>query len=788
MAKDTTTENAGAQGNRVTSLLELKNVAEYAKRIGAEPRGRNRLVIVDRSGDGYPSDIARIDLPKRGEGKVRVVPMAGMTPVPDAHPTTAEEIGIRADMASAVFPEPVETQGWEDWPEDLARWADKIYNFQKPGQRPYMIEARGTGENGKKRCVVYTHYGAGEWVAQEPDGGLPLYNEHRLPGAQIVFIHEGPKAAEHCQWMVDGETQEARDALAAHPWGAELSEEGVVHLGWIGGANRPHSTRWEVLLDYPDIERIYIVPDNDEIGMRAVPKISNRLRKPTFEVAFSESFPRGFDLADPFPESLFKDEEGKRRYIGPGFVKAIAPATWMTDLRKDDDGKEFAVLRPHAADMWVHSTDQDKFLCKADPRLAYNADHLNSIIRKYSDSKRTSDLMKREVVQVRAFSYEPDQPFGRDNNNNFNLFKPAEVVAAPPASEGGGSDQPFLEFVEQLIPDALDRHEFLRWLATLIARPDIRMHYGVLLTSDAQGTGKSTVGEKILFRLVGMHNCSTPSGSDLDGPWNSWMHNVRLAFFDELYQGHGFPNYNALKSAITADKVLVNEKYEKAVTASCWVHILACSNSIRALGIAPNDRRWLIPRVTERPWPEERWIEFNRWLGMDGLSIIRRWAVEFCAIEGNIVPTGARAPGTTRKQELTQESGSVLKQWLADLAERVTNDGIKAAFGMTTLLKHIHEHVDERAKDKPLELADMLQGHGFVRIAGNRHRICKNKNGAKQWIVLSPAAAAEAEAEGFALDAVRMLPREAVPIARKYRTALDEGDDDVVGADYNVRM
>ena len=48
----------------------------------------------------------------------------------------------------------------------------------------------------------------------------------------------------------------------------------------------------------------------------------------------------------------------------------------------------------------------------------------------------------------------------------------------------------------------LERYEVMKWCATLIARPDVRMTYAMLLISEQTGTGKSTMGE-ILSQLVG---------------------------------------------------------------------------------------------------------------------------------------------------------------------------------------------------------------------------------------------------------------------------------------------
>lgn len=78
-----------------------------------------------------------------------------------------------------------------------------------------------------------------------------------------------------------------------------------------------------------------------------------------------------------------------------------------------------------------------------------------------------------------------------------------------------GNPKPFLKYMRHLIPNATDRIEMLRWCATLMARPDIKMLYGILLISTTQGVGKSTLGEAILSPIVGMWNVSVPTEKEI---------------------------------------------------------------------------------------------------------------------------------------------------------------------------------------------------------------------------------------------------------------------------------
>ena len=62
-----------------------------------------------------------------------------------------------------------------------------------------------------------------------------------------------------------------------------------------------------------------------------------------------------------------------------------------------------------------------------------------------------------------------------------------------------------------------------RWIATLVARPDIKMRYGVLLISEAQGVGKDTLISGVIAPLLG-GIASTPSEEELiESAHNGWV-------------------------------------------------------------------------------------------------------------------------------------------------------------------------------------------------------------------------------------------------------------------------
>jgi hypothetical protein len=79
-----------------------------------------------------------------------------------------------------------------------------------------------------------------------------------------------------------------------------------------------------------------------------------------------------------------------------------------------------------------------------------------------------------------------------------------------------------------------------------------------------------------------------------------------------------------------------------------WLHVFACSNSMRALKLSLDDRRWFVPTVSSDKRSEEYWIKFHDWLGRAGLGIIMKWAQGFQQI---ILP-GQQPPNTKAKDEI----------------------------------------------------------------------------------------------------------------------------------------
>jgi hypothetical protein len=697
----------------IKSLNELPSVKAYLGRIGAEVRSLRTAVIQERKGQ-YWDDIAIIRFAK--DGKVSA---------PNAFlPTESEQALILDQFSRAVFPELKLCATVRNLPPMISE-AEKedIFEFRNEQNEIIMLQVRKE-RKGDKSYIPWTYWTDDQWRPIEPEGDLPLWGVDQLKDCEVVFIHEGAKSARHCRRLVEANAPAMKKALAEHPWGEELKH--AAHIGWIGGALSPHRTDWK-LLQRAGVKRVYIVSDNDPEGVKAVPHISFALRCGTFHIQFTSEWPRSFDLADDFPESMFKTIGGERYYVGPSFRSCLHPATWATDQIPNPKGKPTTILRDSFKEMWAYAEEQDIYVCTEMPDIVRSEVVLNKIISSFSHVNNTTAILQRNYRgRSTRLCYRPDVS-GRivteKNSSAINLHTPSHV------KRKAGDPQPFLDFMAYLFPNAVEREQMADWCATLISHPAIKMDFGVLLVSESQGVGKTTLGSSILAPLVGLQNVSHPSEQMItNSEFNEWLAGKRLIVVNEIYSGHSWKAYNKLKSIITDKTVDVNKKYQSMFTIDNWSHMFACSNSMRALKMESDDRRWFYPEVTEMPWKREQFARFHEWLMGGGLSIIKHWA----ETRPTYVKVGQRAPMTDRKKELIEGSRTEAQIAAVELADALNSMDRPVSVGMKEIVAWVRQSVQGKVFDSDLELRKAIKEAGCI-VAPMRIKL----NGMIQYMILN---------------------------------------------------
>lgn len=660
-------------GKIVRGVLDIPEVATYAKRIGATHRGLRKLAVTTRHGR------YRVD-----RAEIRFGDLGTIDAPEDYEPTDDEQDKITKAWERYTWPvyQPCLYTGKSEprndprypWssvsPENVAVCWDRKREFI------LCVEVRIPLENGDKAIVIWSPFDDQQWRIAEPDP-LPLYGLDQIEGASTIYIHEGPKAARAVRRMLDD------DGLACpnggwreHPMGRELRTEGkAAHVAYMGGANRAGATDWSPLQSVS--ATIIAVPDNDDEGREGIRPMSRAIRREMYAVRFDRRWPNGWDFADPMPETLFDRSRPRvKQYVGPSLRDLIRPITWATvalPRQADEEGRGqrgqtgFRIL-PQFAKQWVYIEQLGVFVNLRDPRTFYDDKTFNNAVRPFSDVKDTAAQMhKLWSIKAEGFAFEPGVQPGLVNIGSkllLNVHVSSEIEAMP------GDPRPWLKFLRHLFPNRASRRHVERWVATLRAKPDIRILYALLLVSRTHGVGKNTLVH-VIRMLLGPHNCSSTTAKEITGSaFNSWIAEKRLVEVDEVYAGHSSELANTIKPLITGTEVPVNRKFKEPYTISNKAHFVMMSNSRLPVFVEEKDRRWLIPEVTERTLPVAYWAEFHRWLQDGGINIIAHWCERFCAsTKRGPVVEGAHAPLTRTKAQMIDESRSGAERQVRELGE-----------------------------------------------------------------------------------------------------------------------
>lgn len=689
-------------------------------------------------------------------------------------------IGSAPEGRSVDLPERYDSKGMLAVKDTDVR-QHSYYVLRNTKDEIVMVQHRVDLWDGSKRYEPWSWWGHeggrdGKWHHCEPEGLLPIWGAEQLAADRLkVFLHEGAKSAHAVRDLLSN--KDRADELGAHPWREDFKDG--IHLGWIGWAPNPARTDWSVLMGQ-NVELIRIVADQDKDGLESVPNVSRRLRgKAVFSIIFPTWWPEHFDLAEPLPDELFRKADEGRRYIGPPLSSYMEPATWATEfLLTGKKGKPPAILTQAFRRQWTHAVDSEVFVNIIDPRIQLSEEGMAKKVARFSDADggRVVKLMlaKGGVLQTGIIAHVPGLQLGQ----TYKASEAAALIGADLKALGDVEfvncyrDSPYLvearhrlahrepagdasrwdDFLNYLFPIQEEREAAERWCMTLIARPQTRMAWGVLAVSEEQGTGKTSLFTEILWPLAGLWNCYAPNEKELvSSSFNSaWAGKKRVLLVDEIYQGHNWSAYNGLKTLITSSSVEVNGKHDKQYSTASFVHLYACSNSLRALRVDNKDRRWGIFHATEVKRDLAYFQGLRRWLVAGGLDAIADRAVRWGLTEAEArrdsralpeeeievyrehdrlrangcrrftyVLPGEEPPKTQTKKSIIHNTLPEAAQKAADLCEGFIKDHPAKAFAMSSRISRRLIAAGEAAGSAAAMKVEQIPPEEFAQAMGN---------------------------------------------------------------------
>lgn len=159
----------------------------------------------------------------------------------------------------------------------------------------------------------------------------------------------------------------------------------------------------------------------------------------------------------------------------------------------------------------------------------------------------------------------------------------------------------FIEHVRYLVDDdETALAHLLNFFAHLVQRPEQRPAHALLITSEAKGIGKSTLGN-VLGSLVGERNTRVAQTKDLKGQFDGWLMGKMLIQVDEVYEAGNWDLANKLKPLITERRVSVNIKYGPQTETDNFARFILFSNHPAPISIEQGDRRYFVVNSRAQP-------------------------------------------------------------------------------------------------------------------------------------------------------------------------------------------
>lgn len=242
-------------------------------------------------------------------------------------------------------------------------------------------------------------------------------------------------------------------------------------------------------------------------------------------------------------------------------------------------------------------------------------------------------------------------------------------------------------------PEARAFAEF--WLHYPVRHPGAKLFTNMHVWSPDGGIGKTFLGEMLLRHVYGFGSDGGPQHGywlnvgDLDSAFTPYLDGVSFVLGDEIVaHNNRRDTYERIKTLVTADNVIVNQKFMKAYALENHINLYTTSNGL-AFYLDEGDRRTFAHRPDSRAG-FTRWTELSRLFkqGIGGPSLLW-WARERANL-GAWKPEDA-APMTQTKRDFINDSMTVEEAWLRELRMAAEDGQLSRTVASTRELTQLYE-------------------------------------------------------------------------------------------------
>jgi hypothetical protein len=282
-----------------------------------------------------------------------------------------------------------------------------------------------------------------------------------------------------------------------------------------------------------------------------------------------------------------------------------------------------------------------------------------------------------------------------------------------------------------LFPDDRDRGVLLSAFSHIVKYPGKRLRYAILLQG-AEGDGK-TWFMHLLGTVLGSKNVTPLSAEALQEKYNGWAAGSQICFFEEIrLLGHSkFDVLNRIKPVITNDVVSIRRMNTDAYPAPNTSTKVLTTNFRDALPLDGGDTRFLIlmsqfqTKGDLQEFLVDKPDHFDKLYGaLRHGGALREWLIEQ-PVHPDFRQDG-RAPESTGRQEMLEESMSEIDNAVADIIEEGETGTSREACSVKLLLRKLSE--------QGLPATDMQASHALRRVGmGSTRRMMISEERHRVW-------------------------------------------------------
>ena len=447
--------------------------------------------------------------------------------------------------------------------------------------------------NGQKRtCAVW-------WTGKRIKS---KNNPHGLFGRELlaqypdkpILIIEGPKCQKAAKVLSD-----------------------FVPLAWNGGAHGQKK------IDFSPIKgrRVYIYPDDDEPGLKSARTTAKLLQGIAKEIIIVEPLPEARTIkpekADIVEALQVKSPEEITRYIlnhTPPVEQPRSNDPYITagvflagkGFFKIYDKKSIGFYSIHEEQPYNYGEIRDKF---AEDKIG----GLNPA--KAAKMINNLDPVYPVYHLVKSFGYLPGY-MGRNGNKNEYIINRWRGFAYPlkeihPADAAIDAE---VEFVKSHVKEVLcggneaDYEYLCKWIAHMFQKPDEKPGTAVFAHSEAHGTGKSLILERLIPNMLGVDITSVFTNKEqIAEKFNNWLfESLYVVFSEQSFYEHT----ENIKSWITEEYHSRRGMGTDSRPDRSFSRFVICTNKENAFKWEKTERRMFVLNVSDHKL--KNWAHFDR--------------------------------------------------------------------------------------------------------------------------------------------------------------------------------